>query len=508
MGRNRKTVRPVEYNAMGRARLTGPAFLPLAEDWLLLPGSPARRPTAEPGSHAAQGETLARRVSRTWNSLRSTCGHLRGGGGGESFCPGCSISQQHTVGQRDEGQAVLRNHCKQPDVPPSPPHTSQKPGDREASGPLVGEPGGGGAEDRPAVGEARATGGWRGRRTGWRPPACRSSPSSSPCWASSGRRWPPCCQLEGERRRGLQHHPPPSPRCRACGWTAPGTAPACSAAPSSIRCCRCPPYLQTARTTMVLSCVLAALGLCLASLGLKCTRWGGGRQAKGRTAVAGGACFLLAGLLCLVPASWFTNEVIASFLDSQRAPRAASSSRAGPCTWPSCPPGSCSPGGPSSARPARGRGRGLHDLLLSSFDKLQKQPPQDQLRQISCARISCTRISNMAARCSHLLLPRTTRLATACRIRVASRLLCGNLSQPWHGPGTGLSHGPPFAPCADSSHARPDGTGQPWPRPARTLPASRLPGETIARDPWENAGRAVTWETVASKQNNNYNKKY
>ncbi|KAJ8366538.1 hypothetical protein AAFF_G00350790 [Aldrovandia affinis] len=77
-----------------------------------------------------------------------------------------------------------------------------------------------------------------------------------------------------------------------------------------------PAYLQTARTTMVLSCVLAALGLCLASLGLKCTRWGGGRRAKGRTAVAGGACFVLAGALCLVPASWFTNEVISSFLDA------------------------------------------------------------------------------------------------------------------------------------------------------------------------------------------------
>ncbi|KAI1897377.1 hypothetical protein AGOR_G00082680 [Albula goreensis] len=77
-----------------------------------------------------------------------------------------------------------------------------------------------------------------------------------------------------------------------------------------------PAYLQTARTTMVLSCVLAALGLCLASLGLKCTLWGGGRQAKGRTALASGACFVLAGVLCLVPASWFTNEVITSFLDS------------------------------------------------------------------------------------------------------------------------------------------------------------------------------------------------
>ncbi|XP_071395458.1 claudin-20-like isoform X1 [Centroberyx affinis] len=77
-----------------------------------------------------------------------------------------------------------------------------------------------------------------------------------------------------------------------------------------------PAYLQTARTAMVLSCMTASLGLCLASLGLKCTRWGGSHRAKGHTAIAAGGCFVLASVLCLVPASWFTNEVITSFLDA------------------------------------------------------------------------------------------------------------------------------------------------------------------------------------------------
>ncbi|XP_062379699.1 claudin-20 [Sardina pilchardus] len=81
-----------------------------------------------------------------------------------------------------------------------------------------------------------------------------------------------------------------------------------------------PAYLQTARTTMVLSCVLAALGLCLASLGLKCTRWGGARRSKQHAALASGGCFLLSGTLCLVPACWFTDEVIKSFLDSNVPP--------------------------------------------------------------------------------------------------------------------------------------------------------------------------------------------
>ncbi|XP_041661259.1 claudin-20-like [Cheilinus undulatus] len=75
-----------------------------------------------------------------------------------------------------------------------------------------------------------------------------------------------------------------------------------------------PAYLQTTRAAMVLSCLVAAFGLCLASLGLKCTRWGGSHRAKGHTAIAAGGCFILASLLCLIPASWFTNEVITVFL--------------------------------------------------------------------------------------------------------------------------------------------------------------------------------------------------
>ncbi|XP_019969027.1 claudin-20-like [Paralichthys olivaceus] len=75
-----------------------------------------------------------------------------------------------------------------------------------------------------------------------------------------------------------------------------------------------PAYLQTTRAAMVLSCMVALFGLCLASLGLKCTRWGGDHRAKGHTAIAAGGCFILASFLCLVPASWFTNEVITVFL--------------------------------------------------------------------------------------------------------------------------------------------------------------------------------------------------
>ncbi|TRY94686.1 hypothetical protein DNTS_021588 [Danionella cerebrum] len=78
-----------------------------------------------------------------------------------------------------------------------------------------------------------------------------------------------------------------------------------------------PAYLQTARTAMVLSCMISTVGLCLAALGLKCTRWGGSHRSKGHTAISAGGCFIAAGILCLVPASWFTKEVITTFMNSK-----------------------------------------------------------------------------------------------------------------------------------------------------------------------------------------------
>lgn len=97
-----------------------------------------------------------------------------------------------------------------------------------------------------------------------------------------------------------------------CVWFSSGVF-SCAAKTSALSL---PAHLQATRAAMVLSSLVAALGLCLASLGLKCTRWGGGRRAKGHTAVAAGGCFVLAGLLCLAPASWFASEVVGAFLAS------------------------------------------------------------------------------------------------------------------------------------------------------------------------------------------------
>ncbi|XP_028296403.1 claudin-20-like [Gouania willdenowi] len=75
-----------------------------------------------------------------------------------------------------------------------------------------------------------------------------------------------------------------------------------------------PLYLQTARAAMLLSTLLATFGLCLAALGLRCVRWGGGQRAKAHTAMAAGACLVLSALLSLTSAAWFTHQVVTVFL--------------------------------------------------------------------------------------------------------------------------------------------------------------------------------------------------
>lgn len=76
-----------------------------------------------------------------------------------------------------------------------------------------------------------------------------------------------------------------------------------------------PLYIQTARTTMVLSCILSCLGICVSIAGMKCTKLGGDKHTKSNIAFAGGTCFLLAGIFAMVSVSWYMKEIISSFLD-------------------------------------------------------------------------------------------------------------------------------------------------------------------------------------------------
>ncbi|CAI9532125.1 unnamed protein product [Staurois parvus] len=76
-----------------------------------------------------------------------------------------------------------------------------------------------------------------------------------------------------------------------------------------------PIYIQTVRTTMVLSCIFSAFGICISIAGMKCTKLGGDPQTKSNIAFAGGTCFLLAGIFGMISVSWYMKEIISSFLD-------------------------------------------------------------------------------------------------------------------------------------------------------------------------------------------------
>lgn len=96
---------------------------------------------------------------------------------------------------------------------------------------------------------------------------------------------------------------------------------------------QCKPYesllalssdLQAARALTVLAIATGGIGLILAFIGGKCTRFldeeGGG--AKSKVSVAAGAVLIATGLLCLIPTSWTAGAVVRKFysaaLDSQR----------------------------------------------------------------------------------------------------------------------------------------------------------------------------------------------
>ncbi|CAG5872807.1 claudin-4-like [Menidia menidia] len=96
---------------------------------------------------------------------------------------------------------------------------------------------------------------------------------------------------------------------------------------------QCKPYdsllalssdLQAARALTVLAIATGSVGLILAFVGGKCTRFldeeGGGT--KGKVAVAAGAVLIATGLLCLIPTSWTAGAVVRKFysasIDVQR----------------------------------------------------------------------------------------------------------------------------------------------------------------------------------------------
>ncbi|CAB1315862.1 unnamed protein product, partial [Coregonus sp. 'balchen'] len=90
-----------------------------------------------------------------------------------------------------------------------------------------------------------------------------------------------------------------------------------------------PQDLQAARALVIISILVAVIGVLLSVAGGKCTNCIEDEEAKSKVAIASGVFFLVSGVLCLIPVSWSANTVIRDFynpllMDTQRRELGAS----------------------------------------------------------------------------------------------------------------------------------------------------------------------------------------
>ncbi|XP_062861745.1 claudin-14-like [Trichomycterus rosablanca] len=76
-----------------------------------------------------------------------------------------------------------------------------------------------------------------------------------------------------------------------------------------------PKDVLAARALMLLSCAISVVAAIISAVGMECTRCAQHSHVKSSLAVSGGACSILAGLFCLITASWMTTEVIRNAYD-------------------------------------------------------------------------------------------------------------------------------------------------------------------------------------------------
>lgn len=70
-----------------------------------------------------------------------------------------------------------------------------------------------------------------------------------------------------------------------------------------------PQDLQAARALIVISVIVAALGMLLSVVGGKCTNCVEDETTKAKTMIVAGVVFLLASLLVMVPVSWTAHNI-------------------------------------------------------------------------------------------------------------------------------------------------------------------------------------------------------
>lgn len=74
-----------------------------------------------------------------------------------------------------------------------------------------------------------------------------------------------------------------------------------------------PQDLQAARALIVISIVIAILGVFISIIGAKCTNCVQDESAKAKIMIVSGVIFILSGLMTLIPVSWSANTVIRDF---------------------------------------------------------------------------------------------------------------------------------------------------------------------------------------------------
>ncbi|KAG8580575.1 hypothetical protein GDO81_007348 [Engystomops pustulosus] len=79
-----------------------------------------------------------------------------------------------------------------------------------------------------------------------------------------------------------------------------------------------PSYIQACRALMIISLILGLFACIISLFGLKCTKFGSSSEhTKGKIALSGGLIFILAGVCCLVPVSWYAASITQQFFNPQ-----------------------------------------------------------------------------------------------------------------------------------------------------------------------------------------------
>lgn len=79
-----------------------------------------------------------------------------------------------------------------------------------------------------------------------------------------------------------------------------------------------PSHIQACRALMIISLIMGLFACIISLFGLKCTKFGSSDEhTKGKIALSGGLVFILAGICCLVPVSWYAATITYQFFNSQ-----------------------------------------------------------------------------------------------------------------------------------------------------------------------------------------------